>query len=274
MEQQTLAAPFEFEGIGIHTGGPARVVVRPAGPGTGRVFHAAGQCIPARTQFVVDTRRSTTLGRDGARLSTVEHLLSALAGCGIDNCDVDVEGAEIPILDGSAQPFVRLIHVAGIVRQRAPARFVTLDAPLSVENGGSELRAEPAGAMSLRVETRFDEWPEGAATLEVDGPAGVPADYMEAIAPARTFAFRREVDMLIAAGLAKGGSLDNALVIEPPDTFSSSLRIPQEWCAHKALDLIGDLALLDARLAIRVTALRPGHRINTALAQKIAAACR
>jgi len=268
-EQQTIGSMFQFEGVGIHTGTMARVIVYPAPPGTGRVFQIGGESLPAQVQFVIDTRRSTTLGREGVKLSTVEHLLSALAGCGIDNCTMVVEGPEIPILDGSARPHVEAIRAAGIVGQGVPARFIHLSEPVTVNAGGSELRAEPADCLSVQVTTEFDEWSGGLATVSIEGPEGVPVDYANTIAPARTFAFRREVEMLIAAGLAKGGSLDNALIIDPPDTLSSPLRVPFEWCAHKMLDAIGDLALLDARLAMKISARRPGHGSNTALARAI-----
>lgn len=273
MEQQTLSRPFGFSGVGIHSGVEARVTVHPAEPGAGRIFSTEGLSIPARVDFVVDTTRSTTLGRDGARIGTVEHLLSALAGCGIDNCRIEVDGPEIPILDGSGRPFVEAINDAGIQRQSLPARTLRLREAVTVTAGASVLRAEPAAVLGMRVATEFDEWPEGQAAVTIDGSAGMLQDYSDRIAPARTFAFRREVDMLIAAGLARGGSLDNALIISPPDTFSSPLRVPLEWCAHKMLDLIGDLALLDARLVATIDALRPGHRINTLLAQAIFAQC-
>jgi UDP-3-O-[3-hydroxymyristoyl] N-acetylglucosamine deacetylase len=271
MEQQTLSNPFSLEGVGIHTGSPSRVTVNPAEPDAGRIFLVNGTVIPARAQYVVDTTRCTTLGRDGVRVSTVEHLLSALAGCGVDNCVIEVDGPEIPILDGSALPFVDAIQSVGIEVQGRPAHFVRLRDEVVVSGNGSELRAAPADDLYLEVRTEFDEWPEGAAAIVTEGRDGVPIGYRANIAPARTFAFRREVEMLIAAGLAKGGSLGNALIITPPDGFSSALRVASEWCAHKVIDVIGDLALLDARLAIRLHALRPGHRINISLAQSISA---
>ena len=273
LNQQTIGRAFEFEGVGIHSGVVARVVVSPSEPGAGRVFMTKGVTIPAQVRYVVDTRRSTTLGRDGVTLSTVEHLLSALAGSGVDNCTIAVEGPEIPILDGSALPLIDAIASAGVVAQDAPVRVLRLREPVSVTIGASEMRAEPLDRFLLQITTEFAEWPEGKATITVDSPDGIPAGYVDLIAPARTFAFRREVEMLIGAGLAKGGSLDNALIIEPPDTFSSALRVPDEWCAHKLLDVIGDLALLDARLAMAIYADRPGHGINTALAQNIFAHC-
>ncbi len=269
MNQQTISRAFSVEGAGIHTGAFARVVVQPAQPGVGRVIRSAGRSFPAHIQYLVDTTRCTTLGIGGCTVSTVEHLLSALAGCGIDNCFIEVDGAEIPILDGSALPFAEEIRRAGIERQDAAARFVRLREPVAVSSGASELRAEPSGGLELEARTDFDEWPNGSATVKAVGEDGILVDYDERIAPARTFAFQREVEMLISAGLARGGSLDNALIISPPDTFSTPLRLPSEWCVHKLLDLIGDLALLNARPAMTITALRPGHRVNALLAQSI-----
>jgi UDP-3-O-[3-hydroxymyristoyl] N-acetylglucosamine deacetylase len=269
MNQRTLSSHFSIQGTGIHSGAAARVSVRPAAPDSGRVFRCGGVTIPAGVEYVVDTTRSTTLGSDGTRIGTVEHLLSALAGCGIDNCEIEVDGPEIPILDGSARPFVEAILSSGVEAQHVPARFARVREPLPVAVGASELRAEPSDRLSIRVTTEFDDWPEGAATVSTDGHDGIPGGYADRIAPARTFAFRNEVEMLIAAGLARGGSLDNALIVTPPDSFSTPLRVPAEWCAHKMLDVIGDLALLNARPLMTITAHRPGHRVNTAFAAAI-----
>jgi UDP-3-O-[3-hydroxymyristoyl] N-acetylglucosamine deacetylase len=269
MNQQTIGSPFTLSGVGIHTGAAGRIVVRPAEEGTGRRFRIGGVLLPASIEYVVDTRRCTSLGVDGIRISTVEHLLSALAGCGVDNCEIETEGPEIPILDGSSLPFVEAILSVGITAQAAPAKIIRLREPILVSANGSEMAAAPADALSYDVTTVFEDWPEGSVTVTADSTDGIPSGYRDTIAPARTFAFRREVEMLIAAGLAKGGSLDNALIIEPPNTYSSPLRVASEWCAHKLLDLIGDLALLDARLAMKISVIRPGHTTNTALANAI-----
>ena len=271
MQQNTLSSAFVIEGVGIHTGVHARLTVHPSEPDTGRVFITDGVSIPARADFVVDTTRSTTLGRDGARVSTVEHLLSALSGCGLDNCRIEIDGPEVPILDGSALPFVDAIRSAGVAGQNVAARVLRLSEPITVSVGSTELRAIPSDQSSIEVTTDFDDWPDGSASVRLQITDGIPVGYSESIAPARTFAFRREVEMLIAAGLAKGGSLDNALIITPPGEYSSPLRVPFEWCAHKALDIIGDLALLDSRVAMRIVARRPGHRMNTELARAILA---
>jgi UDP-3-O-[3-hydroxymyristoyl] N-acetylglucosamine deacetylase len=274
MEQQTVAGSFNLEGVGIHTGAHGRVTLLPAAVDTGRVFQVGDVLIPARAEFVTDTSRSTRLGRDGATVSTVEHLLSALHAWGVDNAVILVEGPEIPILDGSAAPFAEAIHAVGVRGQGKPARTLRLSAPVTVEQGGVRLTATPAAALHLQVRTEFDNWPEGAAEAEMTLSGATTEVYRAAIAPARTFAFQAEVEMLLKAGLARGGSLDNALIITPPDGFSAPLRVANEWCAHKLLDLIGDLALADARLELRVEALRPGHRANVALVRALLAQCR
>lgn len=264
MEQQTLAGSFTFAGVGIHTGAQGRVTVFPADIDTGRVFQVGSVSLPARADFVTDTSRSTRLGRDGATVSTVEHLLSALHAWGVDNARIVVDGPEIPILDGSAGPFAEAIQQVGVRGQGKEARTLTLQKTVTVEQGGARLTAEPAPGLHLRVRTEFEEWAEGSASCEADVRPATTSAYQANIAPARTFAFHAEVERLLQAGLARGGSLDNALVITPPDGFSAPLRVPQEWCAHKMLDLIGDLALADARLELQVDALRPGHRVNVA----------
>ena len=268
--QQTIAKSFTLKGVGIHTGAFGRVTVHPADADSGRVFRVGNVTIPARANFVVDTTRCTTLGAEGIRVSTVEHLLSALHGFCIDNAIMEVEGPEIPILDGSALPFAAAIQEAGIVAQSKPPRTVRPE-KIHFTDGRSEYTAIAAysNADALKATVDFDNWPEGNAVMSARLPSSFRVEYMKRIAPARTFAFQSEVDQLIAAGLAKGGSLDNALIITPPDEFSSPLRLPQEWAAHKILDLIGDLALVDTRILAFISVSRPGHRGNVRLAQAL-----
>ncbi len=264
MPQNTLISSFTLSGIGIHSGTVGRITVHPAEENAGRVFRVGSITIPAGAGYVTDTRRCTTLGNEGATISTVEHLLSALYGMQIDNAVIEVEGTEIPILDGSALPFVEAIQAAGIAMQSAPANVMTLVEEIHIR-GASEMHVFPAETFSMHCDIAFENWAEGTASAvcEVENPNRYAAE----IAPARTFAFRHEVEALLAAGLAKGGSLENALVITPPQTFSSPLRLPQEWAVHKILDIIGDLALANARLCLALNAVKPGHRINTQLAR-------
>ena len=262
--QNTIASAFSLSGIGIHSGTQGRITVHPAEENTGRVFRVGKVEIPARVNYVTDTRRCTTLGNAGTTISTVEHLLSALYGMQIDNAMIEVEGVEIPILDGSALPFVEAIQSVGIAAQTAAANVMTLVEEIHIR-GVSEMHVFPSETFSIHCAVAFENWAEGAANplCEVENPAV----YANDIAPARTFAFQQEVEALLAAGLAKGGSLDNALIITPPDTFSTPLRMPHEWAMHKILDIIGDLALVNAHLCLTLEAVKPGHRINTDLAQ-------
>lgn len=281
--QRTLAHEFRITGAGIHTGALATVTVWPADVDFGRRFRVGSHTFPARADYVLDTRRCTTLGTPEASVQTGEHLLSALFAYHIDNCLIEVEGPEIPILDGSALPHVQAIEQSGIIAQGKSADVLRLTDTIGLEERGSQLVASPLATTDLpdqfRIETtvEFAHWPAGNRSLvfadnfAFDSALGAEASatYRETIAPARTFAFRHEVEQLLAAGLARGGSLDNALIITPPDTFSSPLRLPDEWCAHKTLDILGDLSLVGVRLALSLSALRPGHGPNSRMAMAL-----
>ena len=267
-QQTTLSKPFTLSGIGVHTGASSRVTVRPAAGGRGIIFvcGAAAVPIPARAAFVVNTRRCTTLGVGDIRIDTVEHLLSALAGMEIDNVEIEVDGPELPILDGSALPWVEAIRAAGVVELPDPGQELLLTDPVALRDGESWIVAAPAAELSFLVVTDFDHPLLGTQAVNAASDAEW---YAQEIAPARTFGFEHEVDALIAAGLARGGTLQNALIIHP-DRFSSPLRMPQECARHKLLDLMGDLALVGCRLRAAITAIKPGHRINTAFAKALA----
>lgn len=265
--QTTLCQSLCLSGIGLHTGRPGHVTVKPSPPDSGISFVSGAVRIPALAAFVVSTRRCTCLGMGETQIDTVEHLLSALWGLSIDNAEIAIEGPEVPILDGSARPWVEAIQTAGICEQEAPARVLTLDAPISLRTEGSWLVATPADAFTLTCVTEFDHPLLGTQTATFRHS---PQVYAEQIAPARTFGFAEEVEALLAAGLAQGGTFENALVIYP-DRFSDAERVPQECLRHKALDLLGDLSLIGRRLQAAVTAIKPGHRANTAFAALLAA---
>lgn len=266
--QQTLAGNFTLSGIGIHTGERVCVTVHPAQEDFGRMFRIGKTEIPARADYVIDTSRCTVLGLEETRISTVEHLLSALSGCNIDNALIEVTGSELPILDGSSLPWVEAIQSAGVCIQQRAAHTFRIQERIEIVQGQSVIEAIPADEYSLEVTTQFDHWPEGNTTLIVS-PNDDTNSYTRQIAPARTFAFLHEVQAILDAGLAKGGSLENVLIITPPATFSSPLRVEHEWCAHKLLDCMGDLALLNARPCFQIRAVRPGHRINNAMAREL-----
>lgn len=256
-----LESSISLSGVGIHTGQHGRVTVHPEESG-GIRFIVKGVAIPALASFVAGTSRCTRLARNDASVDTVEHLLSALCVMGIRNASIEVEGPEIPILDGSALPWVTALRSAGLKKILEPVDYLSLNKPAAFLLDDSWYIAEPADSYQLCVVTHFDHPMLGIQTLIFDGD---PARYEHEIAPARTFAREQEINALRAAGMALGGSLDNALILYP-DRLSDLERVPQECCAHKMLDLIGDLSLIGAVPLVHITAIRPGHRANTAFA--------
>jgi UDP-3-O-[3-hydroxymyristoyl] N-acetylglucosamine deacetylase len=268
--QTTLRSPIQLSGQGMHTGEQGQVTLKPAPANHGIQFERNGVSIPATAEYVANTRRATRLGSGETSLDTVEHLLSALYGLQIDNVIIEAHGPEIPILDGSARPWVRALREAGIEELQETGSPLLLSETVALRDGDSWMVAVPSPTFSITCVTHFDHPLLGteSATFFAD-----PDLYAKEIAPARTFGFIAEVEALRAAGLALGGSLDNALIIFD-DHFSDALRVPQECLRHKMLDLWGDLSLVGGRLCAAVTAIKPGHRINTAfaalLAEKIA----
>ncbi len=265
--QTTLARPVTSRGIGVHSGQPVRLTVRPAEAGTGVVFVRADlddrPSLPARAAFVVDTRLATTLGSGPARISTVEHLLAALSGVGIDNAVVEVDAPEVPIMDGSAALWVTLLAAAGRTELDAARPTLVVDRRLTLRDGAREITVEPADRLEVHYEISFEHAaiPAQSLALAID-----PRSFAEQLAPARTFGFLREVEALKARGLARGGSLENAVVIGPDRILNpEGLRFPDEFVRHKALDLVGDLALLGLPLRGRVAVARGGHALHTQL---------
>ncbi len=271
--QQTLAAVREFEGTGLHTGVPTRVRLVPADVQTGirfRRIDLEGQPeIAATVANVVETDRGTTIGENGARVHTVEHLLSALVGARVDNLVVEMDGPEPPAVDGSARVFTEAIATTGTVEQDAPARFIELGESVSVVNRDSSYTASPASGYEVSVSIRFDHPLIGRQFISVEVE---PESYTEMIAPARTFGFLSEVEALRERGLGRGGSAENAILLTEDGLHEQSrLRFPDEFARHKALDVIGDLGLLGGRLKAHVVAHRPSHQGNVALAREILA---
>ncbi|MCS6830208.1 MAG: UDP-3-O-acyl-N-acetylglucosamine deacetylase [Armatimonadota bacterium] len=260
--QCTLKDAVSVQGVGVHTGKQCRVTVRPADENAGISFYVGGQRIPALAEYVVATDRCTTLGLDGARVMTVEHLLSALAGSGVDNAHVEVDGEEIPVLDGSAKPWVERFYSVGLLEQRAERHRIRLTRPVSVMAGDRGIWAMPHPERLLITTVHYDHPLIGTqvAWFHLD-----KIDYLEEIAPARTFGFWEEVEALLARGKALGGNLENALVIFP-DRYSSPLRFPDEVLRHKVLDIIGDLALVGVQVEALFVAVKPSHTLNTAFA--------
>jgi UDP-3-O-[3-hydroxymyristoyl] N-acetylglucosamine deacetylase len=252
-----------------------RFAILPAPPNTGLVFVRTDVRpeveIPARGPFVVETRLATTLGRDGVTIGTVEHLLAALYGLGIDNARIEIDGPEVPIMDGSSAPFVAIIRSGGgTVAQSRPKKFVVVKKPVEVRaDDGRAARLEPAPR--LRIDCRIDfQHPlirDQRFELDFSDRA-----FHEEISRARTFGFGKDVDAMRARGLALGGSLENAIVVDDYSIRNpEGLRFPDEFVRHKVLDALGDLALLGAPLVGRYIGVRSGHQLNTALVSSLLA---
>jgi UDP-3-O-[3-hydroxymyristoyl] N-acetylglucosamine deacetylase len=268
--RRTLRREVGCTGIGLHSGRPVRLVLKPARPQHGIVFRRADVHVdvPARLEYLARLDHATTLSRDGISVETVEHLLSALLALGVDDVLIEVDGPEVPILDGSAAPFVILIHEAGLRPQPVPRRYLKVLRPVEVVRGPKSARLLPAEQLQVRYTIGFDHplLRHQEAEFSV-----TPECFSEAIAPARTFGFLREVETLRRSGLARGGSLANAVVIGETGVLNNKLRFEDEFVRHKILDAIGDLALLGHPLLGRLEAVKAGHALHAALAQKLLA---
>ena len=263
--QRTLKTSAANNGRGLHTGEGCKLTLIPAEPNTGVVFATRQGEIRAVAGNVGDTHRGTTLRSGNAEIHTVEHLLAALAGLGVDNVRIEAEGPEIPAGDGSALPFVELIESAGLADQAVVANVVDLSEPVWVADAGKYLLAVPRTGFRISALISFAHPMIGEQTisLEID-----PETFKREIAPARTFCTSDEIDMILSQGLGKGGTKDNVIVVNE-DCYSIPLRFEDEFVRHKVLDLIGDLSLTGGRLHADVTAIKSSHTLNTALAEKI-----
>lgn len=271
-QQSTLKAPIGCSGIGLHSGRRIALRILPAAVNTGLVLRRTDlerdNEIPLRWTHVVDTTLATTVGnKSGCRVGTVEHLMAALAGCEIDNAIVEVDGPEIPVFDGSAAPFVFLIECAGTVAQWAPRRAIKVLKSVAVFDAGKRMSIRPSGTFSVEFEIDFESRAIARQTLALDVTTGV---FKAEIARARTFGFVHEVERLKQAGLARGGSLENAVVIADDRVLNEEgLRFADEFVRHKMLDCIGDLYLAGAPIIGRVQALRSGHNLNHRLLEAL-----
>ena len=269
--QRTLARSVEVEGIGLHSGTPARLTINPAGCDQGIVFVRRDQGrreIPAAHASLQGSSFATTLASGGSAVSTVEHLLSALHGLGVDSARIEVDGPEVPILDGSARPFVEPILAAGFRCLRTPRRYLTLRRPIAVSHGEKEIVALPANDFQATYAIDFPHPAIGYQTVTMSISETI---YASSIAPARTFCLLRDVEAMRRAGLARGGSLENAVVVGEDGVLNRSLRFPDEFVRHKVLDLIGDLALVGSRLRAHVIVIKGGHRLHASLIGRILA---
>jgi UDP-3-O-[3-hydroxymyristoyl] N-acetylglucosamine deacetylase len=268
--RRTLRREVGCVGIGLHSGRPVRLKLKPAAAGHGVRFYRSdvGVEIPASLANLTRVDHATTLAGGGVTIETVEHLLSALQALGVDDARVEVDGPEVPIVDGSAAPFVILIHEAGLKPLATPRLHLKVLKPVEVVHGQKSARLSPDDHFRVSYTIGFDHplLRHQAISLRV-----TPASYAEQVAPARTFGFLRDVEALRRGGLALGGSLENAIVIGETGVLNNKLRFEDEFVRHKILDAIGDLALLGHPLVGRLEASRAGHALHAAVARKLVA---
>jgi len=275
MKQRTLKNCIRATGVGLHSGEKVYLTLRPAPPDTGIVFRRVDLpepvAIEARAEYVGDTRLSTTLIKDGVRVDTVEHLLSAFAGLGIDNAYVDLSAPEVPIMDGSAAPFVFLIQSAGIAEQNAPKRFIRILRTVQVEDGDKWARFEPYEGFKVSFSIDFDHpvFRSRDQHTEIDFST---TSFVKEVSRARTFGFMRDIEYLRNNNLALGGSFDNAIVVDDYRILNDGgLRYEDEFVKHKVLDAIGDLYLLGHSLLGQFIGHKSGHALNNRLLRTLLA---
>lgn len=267
-----MVAPVRLEGVGLHHGRQERVRLDPAPEGNGVVFRveaAAGLEIPALQQYRSPMLHASRLEREGVTIDTPEHLLAALYALGVDNVSVSISGSELPILDGSSLPWARAVVEAGLVDQEAWYPRIVVTQRIVVGDEERRITIEPYDG--LRVTTAIDFEHEHLGYQEVTVGLEEPDDFLSKLAPARTFGMRRDIEKLQRAGLIRGGSLDNAILVDDDGIKGVDLRFRDEFVRHKTLDLIGDLALLGCGLAGRVVAWRAGHDLHGRLADALLA---
>lgn len=271
--QHTLKSEISLEGTGLHSGARVALTLRPAGPGEGIKFirtdvRETDNVIPARWDLVVDTRLCTMIGNaDGVSVGTVEHLMAALRGCAIDNAVIELNGPEVPVMDGSAAPFVELIDRAGMQAQQAPRRVIRVLSEITVEEGEKFARLTPDENSVFAGRIDFAHPSIGVQTREIKLLNG---NFRHDIAGARTFGFLHEVETLRRNGLARGGSLENAIVLDEGGILNpGGLRHEDEFIRHKLLDAVGDLYLAGAPIIGAYDGHKAGHALNNALLRKL-----
>jgi UDP-3-O-[3-hydroxymyristoyl] N-acetylglucosamine deacetylase len=268
--QKTLSKSIEIEGIGLHTGVKANLELKPAPPNTGYIFVRTDLDnfeIPASVEYISHCSYATTLLRKGVLLSTCEHLLAALRGYGVDNCFIELDNIEIPILDGSSEIFIEFIEKAGIKKQEAPRRFLKIKEKVEFKQGDRKMSVEPSGKFEIDCLIDFSHPFINQQKYHFVLENG---SFEREIASARTFGFTTEIEMLRKANLAQGGSLDNAIVLTPDGMLNENpLRFADEFVRHKILDIIGDFALLGMPILGRIKAEKSGHSVHASLMSKL-----
>lgn len=262
--QQTVKDKVLFSGIGLHSGKTVNMTVRPADAGTGIIFHRVdinpSVSIEACAANVVNTRLSTTIGKNNATVSTIEHIMAALFGCGVDNAHIDIDGPEVPIMDGSAAPFVAVLRRTGLKTLKKERKYLVVKKPVTVSDGDKKVTLIPSRYFRISFDMRFNHpvVNNQFRTMKFD-----EEKFADEFAPARTFGFLVEVETLKANGLARGGSLDNAVVIGDDGILNEGgLRFEDEFVRHKILDSVGDFFLAGYRIIGHIKALKSGHELN------------
>ena len=269
VQEQTIRTAVECNGLGLHSGAPVHLKIIPAAPGCGIVFRRVdldGFPVEAIGRNIARVSYATSLMKKGVLISTTEHLLSAFIGAGVDNAIVELDNLELPILDGSARPFVNMIAKAGIRKQRRPRKYLRIRREIELREGDKFIAVYPADTYSVSYSINFPHPLIGNETYEADLSNG---DYASAIAPARTFGSREDEQAMRNMGLIRGASPENCIVLSRTGVENPPLRFADEFVRHKVLDLIGDLALIGRRILGRVVADRAGHAMHTALVTKI-----
>lgn len=268
--QTTLGGSVEAEGIGLHTGAHARLRLCPAPAYTGIVFRRTDLDdfeVPASPQYVAHVSYATALVRKGVMVGTIEHLMAALYASGVDNAIVEISSLEVPILDGSAKPFVEMINRVGKVELDASRQYLRVLKQIELSDGQKHISIRPASAFHLSLTINFNHPMIGRQHRDI---LVDPENFASDLAPARTFGFLEEVDQLRRMGLVRGGSLENAIVLNGDRVLNEEgLRFPDEFVRHKLIDLIGDLALVGKPLLARIAAERTGHALNNALVSRL-----
>lgn len=273
IRQRTLKNVIRATGVGLHTGEKVYLTLRPAAPDTGIIFRRIDLEPPvdidAKFSNVTDTRLSSGIEHDGVKVSTVEHIMSAFAGLGIDNAYVDVTAPEVPIMDGSSGPFVFLIQSAGITEQNKAKRFIRIKNTVKVEDGDKWARFDPHEGFKISFAINFDH-PVFKKSLQYARVDFSTTSYMKEVSRARTFGFMKDIEALREAGLARGGSLDNAVVLDSYRVLNEDgLRYEDEFVKHKVLDAVGDLYLLGKPLIGEFSAYKSGHALNNKLLREL-----
>ena len=273
INQSTIKRALTISGIGLHTGRLITMTLRPAEADNGIIFHRIdGErrvSIPATSANVVDTRLATVIGKDGVSVSTIEHLMAALSACGVDNLHIDIDGPEVPVMDGSAAPFVALLQETGNQTQQRRRKYLAIRKPITLVDGEKRVSIIPSRFFRITFDIAFDHPCIGLQhrAVKVTGES-----FRKDIAPARTFGFLHEVEYLKANGLALGGSLDNAVVIGEDGILNpGGVRFEDECVRHKILDAVGDFSLLGYPVLGHVKAYKAGHDINHQMVEKILA---